>query len=129
MLPWAKADTAKAKDADALTHYFIAYRFFPARLPRTPGDLVGILLDFFCQPEQQPEGVLGNSCMIDPRGKQDRKLLLGGMVDINLVEPDAIFADDFQCWQGLVDHCAGDYIIATEKPVKSAGQAEHLFFR
>ena len=60
-----------------------------------------------------------------PGGEEHGNLLLGGGLHVDLVDADAVLADDLQPGQGLVDDRAGDGVVAAEEGVEAAGQLQH----
>jgi hypothetical protein len=48
------------------------------------------------QGEQQQERVLGDGGVVDARGEEDRDALGGGRLEVDLVDADAVLADDLE---------------------------------
>ena len=118
------ADAADADDADGLAHHLVAR----LALPSAGAGGVTVIEKVFLEGEQQQEGMLGHGGVIDTRSEEHGDLELRGAFDIDLVEPDAVFADDLEPREGFFDHGARDGVITADEGVKLAGEFEHAGF-
>ena len=115
------ADAAEAGDADRLTHQFVTGESFPFALVNGV-----VLFDYLAiDRKQQPEGVLSDRGVVHARAESNGQLELRGCGNIHLVEADAVFGDDFEARERLLEHGAGDSVIAAEEGVKITSELEH----
>lgn len=115
------ADATETDDADFFCPQLVTCQAQPFALARGihTGD------EIFHQCEQQAEGVFGHGGVVDARREHDGDAFLLGGGEVDLVETDAILGNDFQAWAALVQHGAGDGIVATEKGIEVARQLQH----
>jgi hypothetical protein len=69
--------------------------------------------------------VLGDGGVVDAGREEDGDFFRGGMGDVDVVEADAVFADDAQARERLVDDGGGDGVVAAEEGVELPGEFEH----
>ncbi len=72
--------------------------------------------------------MLGNCAVIHAWAEADRDFILSRVGDVDLVDADAIFSDDLELRQRLVDHGLCDLVIATKECIEVAREFEHLRF-
>ena len=73
--------------------------------------------------------MLGDGGVVNAGGEEHGQLACGALGHVDLVQANAVFADDLQAGQGLVEHGLGDLVIAAEEGVKVACELQHSAFR
>ncbi len=115
------ANPAEADDAEGFPPNFVTGEAQPFALAGGGGGGDDVLGDA----DEQAEGVLGDGGVIDAGGEQNRDFVFLGGGDVDLVEADAVFGDDFEARQGFLDDGASDGVIAAKKGVEVTGEFEH----
>ena len=73
--------------------------------------------------------MLGDGGVIDSRGVEHVEFLRGGVGNINLVEADSVFADDFKSGSRFLDDSPGDGVVSAQEGVEVTSQVKHGGFR
>ena len=92
----------------------------PLRVASTAADEV------LFEGEQQQERVFGDRGVIDAGGEEHGKAEFGGGFHVDLVDADAVFADDLQARARLLQHPAGDHVVAADEGIDVADEFEGL---
>ena len=66
------------------------------RFPAAGAGGVGVEEEIFLEREQQEEGVLGDGGVVDARREEQRDAELGAGLHVDLVDADAVFAEDLE---------------------------------
>ncbi len=88
-------DAPQSDNADALVPDFMA----GDALPLSGANGVGGVNEIAHKCEQQTEGVLRDGGVVHAGSEKHGQLARGAFGDVDLVQPDAVFADDAEAWQ------------------------------
>ncbi len=121
-------DASEAEDADGFAHDFVADGLFPTGDPLAILDGDGIGLDVLGDAEDESKGVFGDGGVVDAGREENGDLLFGGVVDVNLVEADAVFGDRLKAGKGFVDDGGGDGIVSAKEGIELTGEFQHFGF-
>ena len=117
-------DAPEADDPNALAQNFAA----GDAVPTAGACAVDGEREILRHGENEQEGVLGDGVVVDAGGEEDGDFKLLGRRDVDFIEADSVFGDDFQAGEGFLDDRAGDCVVAAKKCVEVAGEFEHACF-
>ena len=78
--------------------------------------------------QHEEEAVLGDGRVVDAGGEQERDPLGRAGGDVDLVDADPVLREHFEPRRGLLDHGAGDRVVATEVAVDLADERKGVGF-
>lgn len=109
------ADPTQADQADAFVEEFVAGEARPFALA---GGLDG-RVEIFGHRQKQGDGVFGDRVVVHAGGEQHGNFHFLGGWEVDLIEPDPVFGNDFKLGRTFLQNRAGDRIVPTEKCVKT----------
>ena len=113
---YLRADAAHAEDGDGLAVELHALEFFAVPLA---GLHAGVCLrDIARNGEHQGEGVLGGGDCVAAGGVHDNHAVLGGSLDVDIVDTDSGTADDLEVLGGLENLGSDLGLAADDQPVE-----------
>lgn len=119
------ADAAEADDAHGFVRDFVSSEAKPLALARGGGGGD----DVFGDANEQAEGVLCHRGVVHAGGEKHRNVHVLGGGEVDFIEADAVFGNNFEIWSTFFQNRASDSVIATEEGIKLLlGEFEHSFF-
>jgi hypothetical protein len=72
--------------------------------------------------------MLGHSRVVHAGTEGDRDSEIGSRSVVDFIKADAIFGEDFEARQGLLENLASNGVVTAEEGVEIPGQLEHASF-
>ena len=114
-------DAAEPDDAHGFSIEFMARN----ALPVAGANEIRFLNEIAAESEKQREGMLSHGRVVHAGTKSDGDFKIRGRCDIDFIKADAVFCEDFEARQRLLENLASDGIVAAEEGIEIPRQLEH----